>query len=150
MGSVRGAVELFEGGCACSQAVLVACGQGLGMDRAVAMRVAAGFAGGMRSGDTCGAVTGAIMVLGLRHCSGDADAAQGRKRAYNAVLEFRARFRDRCGSVGCRELLGCDIGTPEGSKRAHDLDLFKTVCPRLVEAAATILDEMAAEDASAR
>ena len=146
MSHVAEAVELFEAGAACSQAIVSVYGAGLGLDRATAMRVAAGFAGGMREGDTCGAVTGAFMVLGLQHSSDDCDKAAGRRDVYQAVLEFAARFRERNGTLLCRELLGCDIGTPEGAEQAREQGLFRTLCPRMVQHAAEILEAMVQED----
>ena len=96
--------RLFRDGCACSQAIFAVYGPPLGMSRKKAMRVAAGFASGMRLGDTCGAVTGALMVLGLRHSGPDCEMATGRADVYARVLDFAKRFRDRNGSIVCREL----------------------------------------------
>jgi C_GCAxxG_C_C family probable redox protein len=63
MNEVDQAESLFRSGCACSQAVLGTYGPRLGLSETEALRVSAGFAGGMRMAETCGAVTGAIMVL---------------------------------------------------------------------------------------
>ena len=63
MSRVDEAVSLFRSGCACSQAILVACSESQGVDRQTSLKIAAGFAGGMRMGNTCGAASGAIMVL---------------------------------------------------------------------------------------
>ena len=136
------AADLFRGGCACSQAILAVYGEPLGLPRDLALRIAAGFAGGMRQGETCGAVTGALMVLGLRHASADCDTPAGRKAAYDRVVEFAVRFKDRNESLVCRELLGCDISTPEGMRQAEQQNLFKTTCVKMVEDAAAILEEM--------
>ncbi len=144
MSHVADAVRLFRDGCACSQAILSVYGPTLGLDRATAMRIAAGFAGGMRLGETCGAVTGAFMVLGLRHCSDDCATPAGREAVYRAVTEFASRFRQRNAALACRELLGCDVSTPEGMKQAREQDLFRTFCPRMVEDAAEILEQMIA------
>jgi C_GCAxxG_C_C family probable redox protein len=142
MSNVSRAVELFRDGCACSQAILAVYGPPLGLSRETAMRVAAGFAGGMRLGETCGAVTGAIMVLGLRHATENCQTPAARAEVYARVVEFARRFRERTGSLVCRELLGCDISTPDGMKQAQERDLFKTACPKFVEDAATILEQM--------
>lgn len=136
------ATELFRSGCACSQAVLAPYCDRFGLDRAQAMRLAAGFAGGMRAGETCGAATGAYMVLGLAHGGEPIDRIDGRKEVYAGVQEFSERFRARHGSLKCRDLLGCDTSTPEGSRQAHDQNLFQTLCPTFVGGACTILDEM--------
>lgn len=106
------------------------------------MRIAAGFAGGMRLGSTCGAATGAFMVLGLRHAGDNCDVTAGRADVYARGVEFTRRFQRRNGSIVCRELLGCDISTTEGMKQAEERNLFKTTCVKMVEDAAEILEEM--------
>ncbi len=121
--AVEEAVGLFRAGCACSQAVLAPVAERLGLDREQAMRISACFAGGMRGGEVCGAVTGAYMALGLAHCAGDCITAEGCQAAYEEVKSFNSAFRMRHGSLICRELV--------------DLDK----CAQLVRDAALILDE---------
>ena len=133
---------MFRDGCACSQAILGVYGTPLGLPRELAMRITAGFAGGMRLGDTCGAVTAAFMVLGLRHGSGNCDTPAGRSEVYARVVDFAERFGKRNGPLDCRDLLGCDISTAEGMKEAQERNLFMTTCVKLVEDAAEILEEM--------
>lgn len=145
MNSISKVSRLFRDGCACSQAILVTYAPRLGLSRETAMKISAGFAGGMRMGGTCGAVTGALMVLGLRHASEKCDTAAGRADVYARVVEFTKRFRQRNGSVICSELLGCDIGTPDGMKQAQEQGLFRTTCVKMVESAAGILEEMGEE-----
>ena len=112
------------------------------MDRDIAMRIASGFAAGMRMAETCGAVTGAIMVLGLRHATEECRIVKGREPVYAAIGEFRAHFEARNRTVVCRELLGCDVSTPEGAQAARERNLYKTVCPKMVRDAAEILEMM--------
>lgn len=143
------AVELFRGGCACSQAILGAYGPRYGLGEPLALRVAAGFAGGMRMAETCGAVTGAYMVLGLAKCDAACNTADGRQAAYDALTAFSKAFRERQGTLKCRELLGCDISTPEGSAAAREADLFGTRCVEIVRCAAELLDGMLPGDVPA-
>ena len=145
MSDVPRAVELFRDGCACSQAVLAVYGPPLGLPQVQAMQLAAGFGGGMRQGETCGAVAGAFMVLGLRHCSTDCGKSKGREEVNARVLEFAGKFKQRNGSLLCRDLLGCDISTAEGMKQAEEQNLFKTTCVQMVRDAAEILEEMERE-----
>ncbi len=145
MSSVSRALQLFRNGCSCSQSIVAAYGQSLGLTRKTAMQIAAGFGGGMRLGHTCGAVTGAIMVLGLRYAPEKCDTSTERAEVYARVVDFAKRFQGRNGSVVCRELLGCDISTPEGMRQAQERNLFDTICVKMVEDAATILEEMGAE-----
>ena len=91
--------------------------------------------------ETCGAVTGAMMVLGLEH-GNTAPDREAKERVYEQVREFAQRFRARNGSLLCRELLGCDISTPEGLQQAREADFVLKICPKFVRDAAEILEEM--------
>lgn len=90
---------------------------------------------------TCGAVTGAYMAIGLKHgaASGDREA---KEKTYRLVREFAARFEAKNGSLVCRELLGCDISKPEGFEKMKQLGLHEKVCTKLVRNACEILDEI--------
>ncbi len=143
MNRVETAVSRFRSGMACSQAILSAYGEGLGLDYATAIKLASGFGGGMgRMAETCGAVTGAFMVLGLRHSPADPTDRAGRDQVYQLVRRFAERFRARAGSIVCRDLLHYDISTPEGLESAKQKDLFMTVCPGVVQTAAEVLEEL--------
>jgi len=142
MSKVEEAVECFCAGAACSQAILAAYSEDFGLSREQAMKLASGFAGGMRLGETCGAVTGAFMVLGLKYAGPHCDKRDGRDKVYAAMHDFLTRFEERNNVVICKELLGCDISTPEGAQRATREGLFRTICPKLVQDAAEILEEM--------
>jgi len=142
MSRVDEAVECFCRGAACSQAVLGTYGPLFGLPREQAIKLASGFAGGMRLAQTCGAVTGAFMALGLKHAGPNCDQRDSREKVYAAIREFTAKFQQRNNSVVCKELLGCDISTPEGIQHATREGLFRTICPRLVQDAAEILEEM--------
>ncbi|MBL3540146.1 MAG: C_GCAxxG_C_C family protein [Aminivibrio sp.] len=117
----------------------------MGLSRETAVRIASGFASGMRTGDTCGAVAGAIMVLGLRYGSEECVTAAGRAAVYGKVEKFIRRFRERNKFLLCRDLLGVDTSTSEGLAKAKELNLFRTMCPALVGDAAAILEEMEKE-----
>lgn len=142
MSRVDEAVECFRAGAACSQAVLATFSPDFGLSRDQALKVASGFAGGMRLGETCGAVTGAFMVLGLRFAGPRCDQRDGRGEIYAAMQDFVARFEKRNNTIVCKELLGCDITTAAGAQKATDEGLFTTVCPKVVQDAAEILEEM--------
>jgi C_GCAxxG_C_C family probable redox protein len=141
---IEQAVQMFEQEFSCSQSVFSAFADPVDIPRETALRVASGFGGGLaRTGDTCGAVTGAIMALGLRHCGVPAAADPlGKQQTYPPVQEFLARFKARHGSIVCRALLGCDLGTPEGLQSAREQGLFKSRCPTFVRSAGEILEEL--------
>ncbi len=142
MSKVQDAVSAFASGFNCSQAIVRTYGPDYGLSAPDSARASCGFGGGMRRGDTCGAVTGALMVLGLRFGAQDASDTSAKAGVYSKVTEFQSRFESRCDSVACRDLLGCDISTPQGMEHAVSNNLFKTVCPRMVEVAAEILEQM--------
>ncbi len=142
MSKVDDAVERFCAGAACSQAILATYSEDLGLACEPAMKLAAGFAGGMRLGETCGAVTGAFMALGLKYAGANCEQLDGRTDVYAALRDFVAQFEQRNHVVVCKELLGCDISTPAGAEKATREGLFRTICPHLVRDAAEILEQM--------
>ena len=93
-------------------------------------------------GETCGAVTGALMIIGLKFGNTNAGNIQARERNYEVVRDFVKRFEQYHGSVKCKDLLGCDISTNEGTKIAKEKKLFTTLCPKFVEDAALIIEEI--------
>ncbi len=146
MNRVENAVSCLKGGLCCSQAVLCAYAEAFGLDREMALRLAAGFGGGMgRMAGTCGAVTGAYMVLGLKFDAATVSDRERRMRVYELVREFAERFKARNGSITCKDLMGCDIGTPEGHARAQEQELYATICPKMVQDAVEILEEILRE-----
>jgi C_GCAxxG_C_C family probable redox protein len=143
MSNVEIALASFSEGFSCSQAVLSAFAPGLGLDRPTALRVAAAFGGGMaRMAQTCGAVTGALMVIGLKHGHVAAEDKATKEMTYALVRQFVDEFRARNRALLCRDLLGCDIGTPEGMQLFREKSLNTLVCSRLVRDAAEILERL--------
>jgi C_GCAxxG_C_C family probable redox protein len=133
----------FREGCSCSQAVFSTYAEAMGMDRETALKVSAGFGGGMgRMAGTCGAVTGAMMAIGLKHGGADVKDTEAREKTYELVRQFADEFRTKHGSLDCRDLLGCDISTAEGREQAHQRDTRETVCPQLVRDAAEVLEKV--------
>ncbi len=109
----------------------------------MALRVAGAFGAGMaRTGETCGAVTGALMVIGLHHAKVQKGDDDSRERASALAQEFMDAFQERNGSLLCRELLGVDVSTPEGIAAVREKDLFRTVCPKFVKGAGEILEKL--------
>jgi C_GCAxxG_C_C family probable redox protein len=143
MDVVEGAASTFDEGFNCSQSVLSAWAEEFGLDRQTALKVATAFGGGMgHRGDTCGAVTGAFMVIGLKHGRIRADDEETRDRAYALVSRFVEEFESRHGSIVCRELLGYDLGDPEREQLSQELWPEGAPCPELVRDASRILEEI--------
>ena len=146
MNNVEKAVEYFQSGFNCSQAVFAAYAEDLGLAKNDALKIAAGFGGGMRMAETCGALTGAFMVIGLKYGTTDAKDQSGKLKTYELIEKATEMFRERNNSVLCRELLNCEISTPQGRKTASQKGLYKTICPKLVRDAAEIVEEILNED----
>jgi C_GCAxxG_C_C family probable redox protein len=95
-----------------------------------------------RMSQTCGAVTGVFMVLGLKFGNPDAQDKEAKERMCGIVSEFARRFEKRNGSIICKDLLVCDISKPEGAAAARKNGLFTSVFPKMVRDAAKILEGM--------
>ncbi len=125
----------------CAQSVLLSFANELNLDEMTALKISAGFGGGMAMAETCGAVTGAYMVLGMKAQFGEKSIQEIKTETKVAVKKFNELFIARHGSLRCKKLLGVDISTAEGSAEANDKKLFDSICSGLVASAAEILEE---------
>jgi len=143
-------LALFQQGANCAQSVFCTFSDDLGLDREKAMRICTGLGGGMGAlGSTCGAVAAAFMALGLRYGLATPEQMKNSRYAeYRPAREFAKRFMERNGSLLCKELLGCDISTPDGMKEIQAKNLFATRCSKLISDATQILEEMIEKDPS--
>ncbi|MCP4396891.1 MAG: C_GCAxxG_C_C family protein [bacterium] len=142
MSTVEKAVKYFEEGYNCSQSVCTAFAEEMGVERDTSLKMSAGFGGGIgRMGDTCGAVTGAYMALGLKYGPTEADP-EAKAKMYEYIREFAEKFKARNESLECRGLLGLDISIPEERDKIHAEKLTAKVCPKFIQDAAEILEEM--------
>ena len=144
MSDVEETVEIYKEDLSCSQAVFGAFCERFGMDRQQAFKISSGFGGGMHLDQTCGAVTGAFMAIGLKFGRTRADDVDAKKKMVEMTDEFAKRFEQRCGSIRCTDLLGYNLATDAGREEAQKLKATKAVCPKYVQAAAEILAEMLA------
>lgn len=135
MDYVKEAVQLFEEKYVCSQAVFAAFSEDLGLDKEQALKIGACFGSGMRKAEVCGACTGALMALGLKY-------GESKESSNEACERFLDEFEKENGSYICRDLLECDISTPEGVEYAVENNLFKEFCPKMVESASIILQKI--------
>lgn len=140
---VEQAVSCFNCGFNCSQAILSTYSESLGLDRETALKLSCSFGAGMgRLAGTCGAVTGALMLIGLKHGKYLEDGTVSKDHTYMLVRDFMQAFEARNGSTVCKELLACDISTPEGFAKARDNKYWDTYCVRYVRDAAELIEEM--------
>lgn len=124
----------------CAQTVLSLFAPELGIDQKTALRIASGFGGGMNCAETCGAVTGAYMVIGMKHGHATPDPDE---KAHTKMLvkKFNERFKEVHGSLICKQLTGFDISTPEGSAAASEAGVFESRCPAFIKTSCKILEE---------
>lgn len=133
----------FAEGFSCSQSLMLTFASRLGIDRDLALKLGASFGGGMaRMGWTCGAVTGALMVIGTRYGNVDAKDDDKKEDTYRRVQEFLRLFKEKHGTVNCRDLLGCDLSTPEELERANSEELCQKTCPKYVSGAAELVEKI--------
>lgn len=134
--------ELFMQGYDCSQVVLSNFAEQLEIDRDTANRISACFGGGMMEGETCGAVTGALMAVGLKY--GHFDTADMGQKGIMAskTAEFKAKFLAQYKSCICKELLGYDISKPKEMEKVSEEGLLLSFCPKLVKDVTKILENV--------
>jgi len=134
------AVATFKERFNCSQSVLSVYAEESGLDRETALKLPCGFGAGMaRMGETCGAVTGAFMAIGLKFGAAVPGDSPAKLRTFELIGEFARQFEARHGSLVCKELLGFDMSTPEGEEAANKRGSFD-ICPQLVQNAVEILE----------
>jgi C_GCAxxG_C_C family probable redox protein len=134
---IQTARERFSQGYSCSQSVFCAFAKKFGLADETALKLASPFGGGVaHRGQVCGAVTGALLALGLGRGSASLDK---KDEAYRLAEDFILSFEDRHGTILCRELIGHDISTPGGLQNAREQNVFKAICPVLVADATEII-----------
>ena len=150
MTNTNKAVDLYKKTFTCSQAIFAGFGEKLGMDQQTALKISCAFGGGCgKLGLTCGAVTGAFMVLGLAFGRSNPDDIEAKDFTYAKTQEFAKKFVAKNGSLNCTELLGYDLGTARGYADAKEQGLFTTLCLKLVRDSAEILEALLEENTAA-
>jgi len=134
--------EILQNGFNCAQAVASIFAKPLKQDQKTMLSAAAGFGGGMgRQALTCGALTGATIVLGFdRGQTKDGDS-KTKAACYQSVQDFFAQFVKIHGATACKDLLRCDISSPEGFE-LHKSGIHKEMCLDFIKSAIEILDKM--------
>jgi C_GCAxxG_C_C family probable redox protein len=140
---IKIAKEKFESGYNCAQSVFFACLDDNQISRDTALKIATGFGAGYgRMQEVCGAVSGAIMALGLKYGRGENGENEITSEMYQKTQDFIKSFEEVHGSIICRELLdGCNLRSEQGQAEFKDKDLFNKTCLKCVETAVKILEE---------
>ena len=136
-------VELFKSGHSCSQAIVAAFAEDISLTKEQALKISTGFGAGFaRLGLVCGGITGAIMVLGMKHGTIDPSDKDSVEKNYDMVQEYVRIFISRNQSMFCPDLTGFDLNTKEGREAAKEAQVRENVCEKLVADCANILEEM--------
>jgi C_GCAxxG_C_C family probable redox protein len=137
------AIRTFRSGLNCAQAVLTAYSEEMKFDNNLALSVSCGFGGGMgRLQETCGAVTGSFMVLGIFNCKKLTDNKDRKEATYSMIQKFSQEFKQLNGTTDCMELLKCDLKTEEGNRFAKENNLFGTICEKCISDSVRIINKL--------
>ena len=144
MDKTKEALEYFRNKFNCSQSVLTPFGTEFHLSADECLKIATAFGGGMgRQQQTCGAVTGALMAIGLKYGKGINDDEAKKQLTYSKTREFFEEFIKIHGSTNCRELLdGLDMTDPEGHKKIIERNLFELKCEKYVADAVKITEKL--------
>jgi C_GCAxxG_C_C family probable redox protein len=137
------AIRTFRSGLNCAQAVLTTYSEHLEFDNSLALNLSCGFGGGMgRLQETCGAVTGAFMVLGIFNGKRYTDNASKKEVTYSMIQNLSEKFKSIHGATDCKSLLKCDLKTEQGQLFAKENNLFETVCEKCISDSIGIIEEL--------
>ncbi|MBP5393652.1 MAG: C_GCAxxG_C_C family protein [Bacteroidaceae bacterium] len=147
MGSrVQLAVELFMQGYGCCQSVVCAFSDLYGLDEEMALKVSAGFGGGVgRMRLMCGTCSALVILAGLEKGQTRGEDREGKAACYQLVRDLLESFKQRNGSINCAELLqmsGLKAETNTAQPDERNAEYYRVrPCARKVESAARIFAE---------
>jgi C_GCAxxG_C_C family probable redox protein len=137
---VREAVSRFREGFNCAESVVVTFAKYQKIRSNVIPKIASGFGGGIgRSGSVCGALSGAIMSIGMKYGRNIADDTKAYDKCVGKSRDCYVRFKKEFGSIFCNELTECDFTTEEGREKWRDLGLREKKCVKYIEGSMRIL-----------
>jgi C_GCAxxG_C_C family probable redox protein len=137
------AIKAFRSDFNCSQSVLTVYSDDLQIDNNLALGVSCGFGGGMgRLQETCGAVTGAFMAIGLFNSQKFTDNKDRKAKSYDMIQKFNKKFIEFHQTTNCRKLLNCDLSTKEGQDYAKIHNVHENICEKCILSSVQILEEL--------
>lgn len=141
MNQIKTAAAHFSSGKNCTQSVLLAFADELGLDEKQVFRLASGFGGGIaKNGHVCGAVSGAVMVMGMKYTGESLIPDEANSKTYERVNRFMEEFIKEKGSINCKDIIdGLELSTPEGRAEWKRRNLHDLICLPVVEKVVDIL-----------
>jgi len=136
------AQTLFQGDLNCAQTILSAFAPQLDIELSLLQKIGSNFGGGMGEGETCGVITGALMVLGLLYGTDEKSDPSIKEKVTELSSQFKQEFGNKHGSLACKDLIGYNTKTPEGYQSAIEHEVFRTKCPLFIEETIEILDRL--------
>jgi C_GCAxxG_C_C family probable redox protein len=137
------AVETFNKGFNCAQAVLTSHSEEYGLSNDIAKKISCGFGAGIGySSEICGAVSGALMLIGLKYGKFKESDNEAKDKTYKLVKEYIEKFKEEFGTINCTELLKCDLSKEDELLRARDYGIFKELCPLFVKRSVELVEEI--------
>jgi len=133
-------------GFGCAQAVIAAFCEDFGMDVETALKISTGFGSGMgRMCEVCGALTGGFMVLGLKYGKVNTDGSKygpATEMTYELTAKLAEMFKERNGTIYCRDLLGLDLSLKENRDIAIERKYFIERCGKYIQDSIELLEEL--------
>lgn len=138
------ALDLFTGSLNCAQSVMAVFAGELKFEKESLEKLGAAFGGGMGEGETCGAVTGALMVLGLKY--GNSSTSPELKESMKEISgRFKIKFLEKHKSLKCLNLTGYNLKIEKENASADKAGVFQSRCPHFIADAIAIVDEIESE-----
>ena len=137
------ALESFRAEQNCAQSVLTSYSDKLNFDKALALSITSGFGAGMgRLQKTCGAVTGAFMVIGIYNDMHISDSNESKETTNTMIQKFNEKFNAIHQTTDCAKLLNCDLKTEKGQEHFHDNNLIEKVCEKCISNSILMINEL--------
>jgi len=137
------ALHHFNRGYSCAESVLLTMQEYYGIRKnKLIPKIAAAFGGGIgRRGSLCGALTDAIIAIGLKHGT-NKPVLEEKEKVYKLTRKFYEQFAKECGSPFCRELIGYDLTNPEELEKVRNSNIRDEKCSHFVKKAVEILTSL--------
>lgn len=143
MKTIEKAVKLYNEEYNCPQAVLCTYADKLGLDQETALKIASPFGGGIaRNGKICGAITGGLMVIGLKNWNDGSNREDSKAEVYKISNQFMDEIKKRNGTLDCERLLGINVSTAEGRTLVKEKNLNVIVCYKVISDVVETLDKL--------
>jgi len=137
------AIDYFKSGLNCAQSTILSFKEMFDLQEEDLIKISSSFGGGMgRLQNTCGAVTGAYIAIGLKYGKNNINSIEEKEKIYSLVRKFDLEFKKLNKTTICRELLGCNLLTKEGNKYFTDNDLTEKICNKCIEDSIKILNKI--------